>query len=211
MKRININTQGTHFIGCWNLENNKLCNEITNFFKKNKNLHKQGVTASGKDLKKKSRIDITVSPNDLKKPKFEILKQYVNELYKCFLDYQNQWPFLKSMIKDIDIGEFNIGEYSPGDHFAKLHSERTSLATLHRVFAWMTYLNDVEDGGGTSFPTQELEFDARCGDMVIWPAYWTHPHHGIVSPTQTKYIASGWFIFKKKDNYNNIGNKLTTK
>ena len=32
MKRININTQQTHFIGCWNLENNKLCNEIINLF-----------------------------------------------------------------------------------------------------------------------------------------------------------------------------------
>ena len=37
MKRININLQQIHFIGCWNLENNKLCNEITNFFEYNKN------------------------------------------------------------------------------------------------------------------------------------------------------------------------------
>ena len=63
MKRININTHQTHFIGCWNLENNKLCNDIIYFFNNNKNLQKQGVTASGKDLKKKSRIDITVNPN----------------------------------------------------------------------------------------------------------------------------------------------------
>jgi len=41
MKRININTQQTHFIGCWNLENNKLCNEITNFFDNNKNLQNE--------------------------------------------------------------------------------------------------------------------------------------------------------------------------
>ena len=109
MKRIDINTQQSHFIGCWNLENNKLCNEITNFFKNNKNLQKQGVTASGKDLKKKSRIDITVSPNDLKNPKFEILKQYINELHKCFLDYQNQWPFLKSMLKDGEMSTIIAG------------------------------------------------------------------------------------------------------
>ena len=34
MKRININTQQTHFIGCWNLKNNKLCNEITHGYLK---------------------------------------------------------------------------------------------------------------------------------------------------------------------------------
>jgi len=70
MKRININSQQTHFIGCWNLENNKLCSEIIQFFKNNKNLQTKGITASGKDLKVKSRTDISISPNDLKNEKF---------------------------------------------------------------------------------------------------------------------------------------------
>ena len=68
MKRININTQQPHFIGCWNLENNKLCNEIISFFENNKNFQKQGVTSIGKDLKVKSRTDISIDPHDLKKP-----------------------------------------------------------------------------------------------------------------------------------------------
>ena len=152
MKRININTQQTHFIGCWNLENNKLCNEITNFFENNKNLQKKGITGGiGMNLNVKKTTDITFRPNDLKKPKFEILKQYINELHKCFLDYQNQWPFLKSMLKTVYVPSFNIQKYSRGDHFASLHSERTSLDTLHRLFAWMTYLNDVDDGAVSGF------------------------------------------------------------
>ena len=97
MKRININTQQTHFIGSWNLENNKLCNEIIQLFENNKDLQKQGVTGKGRDLKIKKTIDIKVSPNDLKKTKFEILKQYVNGLHKCFLDYQNQWTLKKAI------------------------------------------------------------------------------------------------------------------
>jgi len=40
MKRININTQQTKFIGCWKLENNKLCNERTNCLEKKKNITK---------------------------------------------------------------------------------------------------------------------------------------------------------------------------
>lgn len=45
----------------------------------------------------------------------------------------------------MDIGPFNIRRYRPGGHFLKMHSERTALASSHRVLAWMTYLNDVED------------------------------------------------------------------
>jgi len=40
-----------------------------------------------------------------------------------------------------------------------------------------------------------LTVSAEEGKMVIWPAYWTHVHHGVVSTTQTKYIATGWFEF----------------
>ena len=149
MKRININSQQIHFIGCWNLGNDKLCNEIINFFENNKNLQKPGISGMGKDVNIKKTTDITVLPEDLKKPKFEILKQYVDALHKCFLDYQNQWPFLKSMIKTVYVPSFNIQKYFPGDHFAALHTERSSLPTLHRLFAWMTYLNDVDDGGQT--------------------------------------------------------------
>ena len=53
MKKININSQQTHFIGCWNLENNKLCNEVTNFFEHNKNLQKPGVLWHGNESKNK--------------------------------------------------------------------------------------------------------------------------------------------------------------
>ena len=199
MKRVNINTQHTHFIGCWNLQNNQLCDEIIQFFKNNKNLQQQGITSVGKNLKVKSRIDISVKPNDLNNKKFEIFKQYIHELHKCYLDYQNQWPFLKSMLKDINIGQFNIGEYSPGDHFAVLHSERTSLSTLHRLFAWMTYLNDVEDGGQTNFSHYGIKIKPEIGKTLIWPSEWTHAHTGEVLKSGTKYIITGWMYFPVTD------------
>ena len=199
MKRININTQQTHFIGCWDLENNKLCNEITNFFENNKNLQQQGKTAVGKKLEVKSRIDIPIDPQDLKKTKFKVIKKYIDELHKCFLDYQNQWPFLKSMLKDVDISRFNIGKYSPGDHFAKLHCERMSLNTLHRLFAWMTYLNEVDDGGETNFSHYGIKIKPETGKTLIWPAEWTHAHAGEVLNSGTKYIVTGWVHFPTLD------------
>ena len=195
MKRININSQQTHFIGCWNLENSKLCNKITNFFENNKNLQRTGVSGAGKNLKIKKTTDIPVNPHDLKNPKFEIFKQYIDELHKCFLDYQNQWPFLKSMIKTVYVPGFNIQKYSRGDHFASLHSERTSLDSLHRLFAWMTYLNDVDDGGKTNFSHYGIKIKPQTGKTLIWPAEWTHAHTGEILKSGTKYIVTGWMHF----------------
>ena len=199
MKRININSQQTHFIGCWNLENKKLCNEIINLFENNKNLQIQGITDKGIDPKTKKTTDIPVSPNDLKKPKLEILKKYIGELHKCFLDYQNQWPFLKSMLKTVYVPSFNIQKYSRGDHFASLHSERTSLDTLHRLFAWMTYLNDVDDGGQTNFGHYGIKIKPETGKTIIWPAEWTHAHTGEILKSGKKYIVTGWMHFPISD------------
>ena len=195
MKKINIDSQQTHFIGSWNLENKKLCNEIISFFENNKNLQKAGVSGKGKDPKIKKTIDIRINPNDLKISTFEIFKQYINELHKCFLDYQNQWPFLKSMLKEVDIPSFNIQKYSRGDHFASLHSERTALNSLHRLFAWMTYLNDVDDGGQTNFTHYGIKIKPEIGKTLIWPAEWTHAHTGEILKGGTKYIVTGWIQF----------------
>ena len=196
MKTINISTKQAHFIGCWNIENNSLCNEIINFFENNRNLQKQGVSGSGKiNLKIKKTIDISISPNDLKNSKYKIFNEYINHLHKCFLDYQNQWSFLKTMIKNVDIPSFNVQKYSKGDHFAHMHSERTSLNTLHRLFAWMTYLNDVDNGGQTNFNHYGIKIKPEIGKTLIWPAEWTHAHTGEILKSGTKYIITGWMHF----------------
>ena len=61
----------------------------------------------------------------------------------------------------------------------------------------MIYLNDVTDGGYTEFPNQGKRFQPRAGDLLIWPAFFTHPHRGIASKTQTKYIVTGWYDYQR--------------
>ena len=62
-----------------------------------------------------------------------------------------------------------------------------------RVLVFMTYLNDVPDGG-TMFKYQDLIVPAKKGLTLIWPTDFTHTHRGIPSPTQEKWIATGWYI-----------------
>ena len=61
----------------------------------------------------------------------------------------------------------------------------------------MVYLNDVTEGGHTKFPNQNRKFQPRRGDILMWPAYFTHTHCGVTSKTQTKYIVTGWCSFKE--------------
>jgi prolyl 4-hydroxylase len=184
--------QPPHFIGSWNIENNELCKEIVNYFEENKSLQKAGVTQNGKNPTVKKTTDIHVTPNDLKNIELKCLNNYINELYKCFIDYQNQWPFLKQTINEVDIGAFNIQKYSKGDHFAKVHSERCDVKASRRIFAWMTYLNDVDDGGRTYFDHYKIKIKPEIGKTLIWPAEWTHAHSGEILNSGVKHIVTGW-------------------
>ena len=199
MKRIEITTKNhPHFIGSWNINNDKLCNDIIDFFKNNPEIQKEGTTATGIDIKVKKSTDITINPNDLKQNKYDLFNFYFEHLNKCYLDYREQFTFLKTFANKINIGPFNIQKYQPGGHFAKVHSERTHITCLHRLFAWMTYLNDVkeDDGGTTDFDYYKLKVQPQRGKTLIWPAEWTHAHSGSILKSGEKYIITGWIDFK---------------
>ena len=196
MKRSILSVQklNPNFIGSWMIESS-LCDEIITYFEKNKLKQIQGGTSEGIDLNIKDRQDISIKPKDLKLPENEILRRYFENLFECYKDYNLQWPFLASMVNNLEIGSFNIGKYKPGQHFQKIHCERTSLNTLHRLFAFMTYLNDVDDGGSTYFDHYGLEIKPKRGLTILWPAEWTHSHKGNVLKSGLKYIITGWLIF----------------
>ena len=81
----------------------------------------------------------------------------------------------------------------PYGGFHNFHCEDTSWNCHLRTMAWMVYLNTVTDEGGTYFSNYDYKIDAVEGRLVIWPAYWTHVHRGVISKSQTKYIATGWY------------------
>ena len=200
MKKVILsNKENPHFIGCWKILNDQLCKDIIVFFKNNPNLHKKGSTIGNTINEKiKKSTDLTINPDSLKHKDYQIFVEYFNHLNKCFLDYKEQFPFLKTFANKTSIGPFNIQKYSSGDHFSQLHCERTSMSTLHRLFAWMTYLNDVddEDGGTTDFDYYNIKVKPECGKTLIWPAEWTHAHYGSILKKNEKYIITGWIDFK---------------
>lgn len=196
MQRIELAVDKTpHFIGAWQMKDPALCDGIIEFFERNEALQRTGATGAGVNAAIKKSTDITVKPRDLQQASHAILNDYMQELHACYQDYLAQWPFLAGMLKEVDVGDFNIQRYFPSEHFAATHSERTNLGSAHRVLVWMTYLNDVEHGGATRFDYYGLEVKPERGKTLIWPAEWTHAHSGKVVTAGTKYIITGWMHF----------------
>jgi prolyl 4-hydroxylase len=201
MQRVTLEKTGLspNFIGSWTIEPPSICDDLISYFELNQEKQVKGVTVGGINLDTKNSIDIGMMPNEINLPGNEAIQNYFQSLFSCYKDYALQWPFLDTFAQNLEVGTFNLQRYQSGQHFNKMHTERSSIDTLHRVFAWMTYLNDVdvEDGGSTYFSHYDLQVQPKKGLTLIWPAEWTHAHKGNLLQANSKYIITGWMHLLK--------------
>ena len=199
MKRtvLQKNNLNPNFIGSWMMKPTSLCDSLIDYFESHQEKHKKGNVSSGVNFDIKNSTDMSVSPNEISLPGNEVFEKYFNSLFDCHKDYVAQWPFFEGFAENLEIGKFNLQRYQSGEHFQKLHTERSDLSNLHRVLAWMTYLNDVDEGGSTYFSHYDIEVQPRKGLTLIWPAEWTHAHKGNIVNSGSKYIITGWMNFPK--------------
>ena len=169
------------------------CHSIINWFESSTDLHTVGTSAAGINKKVKDSTDITCIMNST----VPISELIYKSLHQSFKNYIKNFKILDNLEKFVLDPVYNMQRYYPNQGYFREHCENAGgkHKDSMRVLAWTLYLNDVTDGGGTRYTLLNKNIDAVEGRLVLFPAYWTHAHHGIVSPTQTKYIATGWFTF----------------
>ena len=152
---------------------------------------KPGTTGQYAEVKVdvKESLDFSMNLNN----ETEIDCMIIDALFKQRNKYVEKIPFLNEIIQWNVCARYNLQKYLPGKGYYKDHCE--NVGGNARVLAWMFYLNTVTDNGGTYFTDHDLTLNAVEGRCVIWPAFFTHVHRGIVSKTETKYIATGWFQY----------------
>jgi len=182
-------------IGAWYI-NEKVCDELINFHINSSNKHAGYQTAHNEIFVNKNikdSMDVVIHPPDF--DNIESIKIYLEYLQECLHRYLQKYP-LANHVPEFGIRDsINIQHYQPGGGFKAWHFENGNENILKRYLVFMTFLNDVEDGG-TEFYYQNLCLPAIKGLTLIWPAYWTHSHKGQISKKHEKYISTGWFEFK---------------
>tara|TARA_B100001029_G_C15051769_1_gene451275 strand:- start:580 stop:1149 length:570 start_codon:yes stop_codon:yes gene_type:complete len=109
--------------------------------------------------------------------------------------YKKKYPEIDKIATWSFHPDYHVQRYRPNEGYFEPHCEVMGAGySANRVLVWMYYLNDVNNGG-TRFTNFDIDIEAKAGRLVLWAPYWTHVHHGIVSSTETKYIATGWYSF----------------
>jgi len=164
-----------------------ICDELIDYFKSNGEYKSKGNTTLNTNTISKVSTDLTVHQYS----NSPLIKKYLSYLFSLAQIYIKKYS---TGFFGLDMLEgFNIQHYAPNEGYFEWHNERSISKSPERVLVWMTYLNDVDDGGETEFKYQNLKIKSQKGKTLIWPTDFTHTHRGITSPTQHKYIITGWF------------------
>jgi hypothetical protein len=182
------------FIGIYpNAMPDDTCDLIIDWFENNIDIQQPGIVSSRQGEKTevvknvKDSTDIPVYFSDDELPNYHIALA----ISKGISPYKDEYFHLNEGPRWDVVNTYNLQRYYPGQGFHIPHHEYNPTSN-QLLLAWMIYLNDVTEGGETRFVYQDINIEPKKGTLVIWPAYFTHVHHGLVSATQTKYIATGW-------------------
>ena len=92
--------------------------------------------------------------------------------------------------------EFRIKRYIPENlERFDLHTDVGDYRSAKRFLAFFFYLNDVEEGGETVFPTLDISIKPKAGSLLIFPPLWMFPHAGMIPVSNKKYILGSYLHY----------------
>ena len=190
MKASNVN-QLDNFIAGWFIDAG-LCDELVSHYLELESQDKQ------EDIKRENfgynwvpwhYIDASLNQRYFEQVD-KVVEHYI-ELYKWASNEQQAWRVMTPP---------NFQRYFPNKSYKIWHMENDGGPySIFRHLAFMTYLNDVDNGGHTEFLYQKIKIKPEKGLTIIWPAGWTHVHRGTPAPEEEKFAITGWFNYNVYD------------
>ena len=110
--------------------------------------------------------------------------------------YSAVYDPLSAMPQDRKFENVRIKRYEPNrDQSFPLHVDVTDACNCTRYLAFLFYLNDNEAGTVFHMPDEQLTYEAKQGNILVFPPMWMFPHEGLMPTESTKYIMSTYFHY----------------
>jgi hypothetical protein len=175
--------------------NDDFCKLVIEAFNKNEalgfaknRLERENVNSNYKD-------DTSTFITELTNQSFtqELSNEFHKVLQKSLNEYANKYSVLKEG-DPLFVRTIKLQKTKPGQGYHIWHYEHCSL-DRDRVLAWTAYMNDDFEAGETEFLYQQYRYKPKKGDLMIFPAGFTHTHRGNPPIGGDKYIITGWIEF----------------
>jgi Rps23 Pro-64 3,4-dihydroxylase Tpa1-like proline 4-hydroxylase len=176
------------------------CNSVINYFHEKDNLNLTFSSHIANNIVNKNiRNSISYGfnkSNEIENYYKTILHTKLKNAFKTYLiflkNYNINLDYINKLdIKILDTG-FGITKYIKNHGFYTKHSDfnPTNFANI-RLFTYLWYLNDVNEGGETEF-IDGTKIKSETGKLIFFPATWPYVHIGNMPISNDKYIIIGW-------------------
>lgn len=172
----------------------EFCKNVIDIFER---MHSERLTVAQRSMNRNSddRVMYDWSPhNQMHYYHHDVVKEFYQTLYTNYLRYIEKYQILSEMAPHSPKG-MCVQRTSENQGYHLWHCESSSNASSSRMLAYTLYLNDITDGGETEYLYQKIKVKPKTGKLVIWPAFFTHPHRGNPTYSENKYIITGWYTY----------------
>lgn len=129
----------------------------------------------------------------------DVAAQLADTLQQKLRDYVAKYPALQYLAQP-DQSEVTapvIERIEPGQGY-DWHIDAGPAQTHDRLLSFLIYLRDVDSGGHTEFPFQEIAVKPKAGALLIFPPFWTHLHRGAPPVSNTKYNITSYLVLRPR-------------
>lgn len=176
------------FIGAWHINDQTLCDDIIAYFEyeKKKSVKDGGLIYNNVDNESQ---DLLLNPSIL------VINRYSHHIDAVLSHYTKQYAFSDNT-DPFMVEAAILQKYNPGNGVAEWHNGRgkAEFPKVARHLTFMTFLNNVNEGGEIEFYHQKLKVKPKKGLTLIWPSDWTHTHRELSCMSEYKYVIMGWYI-----------------
>lgn len=184
----------------------ELCNDIIQLFEI-ENKKYEGVTAAGLNKNIKNTMDFVIPKDNNKWYKiYNFLSKELQYNIKEYLNNLNNNDEYKNINQDTNITYkfFDNNKYYIHNFMVQRYNRNEGKYVYHndfmidhkkkqnRIITYLWYLNDVIEGGETTFHSGEIKINPEIGKLILFPACWSYPHCGKMPLSSSKYIITGW-------------------
>lgn len=177
--------------------NDEYCDNLIQYFK---HAEECGITINRQELDEASKLNkddlATFIPSlPMKNTSRKFVEEFNHVFWnECYKKYAEKFSILHELDKHYSY-TMKIQKTKPGQGYHTWHCEHGSRHNSTRILAWTAYLNDDFEAGETEFLYQQYRYKPSKGDVVIFPAAFTHTHRGNPPIGGDKYIITGWVEF----------------
>jgi len=126
------------------------------------------------------------------------------DLVKCVNHYVNQYPGLSGHCWPLQDTGYQFQKYEVGHGKYDEHIDGGPFGTnFDRMLAIIIYLNDVNEGGETTFTRQGVSIKPVAGRVLVFPCHWLYPHRGEIPFDMDKYIITTFIMQESINHYIN--------